>query len=155
MDLITHLYRRDCGSGDDCEKPTSKLLTDVVPAVVTGVVLIVAGIVFFIIARRRRKQFQREEDKERESLEIDVYEPSHAHYQGPAYGDPFSNSQSLIRDPDYNEFSLAPPTPRRDQSPAKSYNTDSSYEPHSTTSPPPAYPHGGPSARDHHPDNKI
>lgn len=121
----------------------------------TNSVLLIAGVVFFIIARRRRKQFRANEAKERESLEIDIYEPSHSRYQGPAYGDPFSNSQSITRNPDYNEFSLAPPTPQRGQSPARSYNTDSSHDPYSTVSPPPAYSNGGPRTMAPHPDNNI
>jgi hypothetical protein len=118
-------------------------------------VLVVAGIVIFVIARRKRKLSAADDAKERESLEIDLYEPSHSRYQGPAYGDPFSNSHSLSRDPDYNEFSLAPPTPRRDQSPAKSFQTESIDEPHSSFSPPPAYSNHGSSSREVHPDSKV
>ncbi|CRG90875.1 hypothetical protein PISL3812_07921 [Talaromyces islandicus] len=155
MDSIARFYRRDCEDKGDCEKPTSHVLTDAVPAAVTGIVLLIAGIVIFVIARRKRRLAAADEAKERESLEIDLYEPSHSQYQGPAYGDPFSNSHSLSRDPDYNEFSLAPPTPRRDRSPANSFQTESIDEPHSSNPPPPAYSNPGSSGREVHPDSKV
>ncbi|KAE8553961.1 hypothetical protein EYB25_002499 [Talaromyces marneffei] len=149
MDMITNFYRRACDESDPnspaCDKPTSKVLLNAVPAAIVGVMLLVAGIVFFIIARKRRQQFIAEEAKERESFEIEIYEPTaNNRNRNPTYADPFNDPHGLSRDPDYNEFSLAAPQSRRDHSPSKSsIATESTYIPHSEMSaPPPAYQEG-------------
>jgi hypothetical protein len=122
--------------------------------------LVVAGVVFFIIARKRRRQLQAEEAKERESFEIDIYEPTanDRNHNPAASADPFSDPHGLSRDPDYNEFSLAPPQSRPDHSPSKSsLATESTYAPHSEMSaPPPAYHEGSAGDSVSRPsDNKV
>merc|ERR1712000_788627 len=51
--------RDDCddgkSSGAACEKPVSEMLKTVVPAVIMGVILLIAGIVLFIFVLRHRK----------------------------------------------------------------------------------------------------
>ncbi|OKL60857.1 hypothetical protein UA08_03300 [Talaromyces atroroseus] len=145
MDTITTLFRRACDESDPnsdaCAKPTSTVLEDAVPAAVVGVFLIVTGVTIFILARRRRRQFKADEDKERESFEIDIYEPTNSRYQAPSFPDPFNETHELSRDPDYNEFSLAPPYPGREHSSNKSFvSTDSGHTSSPSEAPaPPAY----------------
>ncbi|EED21079.1 hypothetical protein TSTA_083120 [Talaromyces stipitatus ATCC 10500] len=160
MNMFTSLYRRACDESDPnsdaCAKPTSNVLLDAVPAAVVGVMLIIAGTVFFYIARKRRRQFDAEEAKERESFEIDIYEPTAKnHRPNPAgHADPFNDPHGLSRDPDYNEFSLAAPQSRRDRSPSKSsIATESTYMP---SAPPPAYHEGNTGATVSRPsDTKV
>lgn len=120
--------------------------------------LLIAGSVFIYIARKRRRQFRAEEAKERESFEIDIYEPA-ANGRNPAsHSDPFNDPHGLSRDPDYNEFSLAPPQSRQNRSPSgSSVATESTYAPHAGTSaPPPAYNEGSVGASVRRPsDNKV
>ncbi|RAO66486.1 uncharacterized protein BHQ10_002498 [Talaromyces amestolkiae] len=165
MDMITNLYRRACDESDPnsaaCAKPTSQILLNAVPAAIVGAMLVIAGIVFFFIARKRRRQFVAEAAKERESFEIEIYEPTannrNRNHNPAAYADPFNDPHGLSRDPDYNEFSLAPPQSRRDHSPSRSsVATESTYAPHPDMSaPPPAYHEGSVGASVRRPsDNK-
>ena len=99
--------------------------------------LLVAGVFFFIIARKRRRKFDAEEAKERESFEIEIYEPPmNGRNRDPtAMVNPYNDPHGLSRDPDYNEFSLAPPQSRLGQSPSRSsVATESTYAPHSDMS---------------------
>lgn len=122
--------------------------------------LLIAGTVFFFIARKRRRQFVAEAAKERESFEIEIYEPTanNRNRNPAAHADPFSDPHGLSRDPDYNEFSLAPPQSRRDHSSSRSsIATESTYAPHPDMSvPPPAYQEGSVGASVRRPsDNKV
>lgn len=107
--------------------------------------LIIAGTVFFVIARKRRKQFDAEAAKERESFEIDIYEPTVNNRRNPAaYPNPFNDSHGLNRDPDYNEFSLTPsrsePDPFASRSSLATESTHGAYA--EMPAPPPAYHEG-------------
>ncbi|KAL1962351.1 hypothetical protein VTN77DRAFT_9764 [Rasamsonia byssochlamydoides] len=93
MAMSSNLLRRACTAGSnspECQKPVNQTILNVVPAAILGGVILITGIVLFLLVRRKRKQEQLEDDKE--SIEIDVYEPPIA--ARPVYPEPAYQRQS-------------------------------------------------------------